>query len=394
MLDLTGHTMAELLQSMLLRVTEQVNKRDGSLIRTALSAAAWVIEGLYIDLIDVQKNCYGTTATGDYLDYKAEERGVYRLAATSASYYMIANISTIPIGNQLADSQNRTWNVAQYVGPDGDNFKYIIVNADAGNVTEANGVLRPLSFVQGLTNAVFGDEITSGSDIEDDASLRKRYLESLVEISFAGNIASYRETMLAMKYSVGGYDAVIGAMQVYPITNAAGQKQEGHVKIWILDDDMKQASQPLVDAVQDAVCPMYNGVATNTGYGIAPICACVHIATVTSHPKLSIIIRVQISGGYSLDAVSAQIKENVNKYIQEQKKTWAEQLPFGSNVVHIFIRESFIMAAALVPGVVDVPFITIAKDGTIHNNYAIWYTAGPIFVWIDDDTTTITVVSV
>lgn len=394
MLDLSGHTMAELLQSMLLRVTEQVNKRDGSLIRTALSAAAWVIEGLYIDLIDVQKNCYGTTATGDYLDYKAEERGVYRLPATSASYYMIANISTIPIGNQLADSQNRTWNVAQYVGPDDDNFKYIIVNADAGNVTEANGTLRPLSFVQGLTNAVFGDEITSGSDIEDDASLRKRYLESLIEISFAGNIASYRETMLAMKYSVGGYDAIIGAMQVFPITNAAGQKQEGHVKIWILDDDMKQASQVLVDAVQDAVCPMYNGVATNTGYGIAPICACVHIATVTSHPKLGIVLRVKLAGGYSLDNVSVQIKANINKYVQEQKNTWKEQLPFNTDVVQIVIREAFVMAAALVPGVVDVPLVNLSKGGVWQSGSVTWETTGSVFEWIDDNTTDITLFEV
>ena len=82
MIDLSGKTMASLLSSMLLRVSEKVNKRDGSLIRTALSAAAWAIEGIYIELIGVQRQAYGTTATGEYLDLKAEERGLKRHSAT------------------------------------------------------------------------------------------------------------------------------------------------------------------------------------------------------------------------------------------------------------------------------------------------------------------------
>lgn len=394
MIDLSGHTMGELLQSMLLRVTEQVNKREGSLIRTALSAAAWAIEGLYIDLIDVQKNAFGTTAVGDYLDLKAEERGVTRLPATSAVYYMIANISGITVGFQLADSQQNTWEVTSYVGPDGDNFKYIIKCVNPGEITEPTGQLRPLSFISGLSNAVFGDMITSGSDIEDDNSLRQRYLESLVEISFAGNIASYRETMLAMKYDVAGVESIIGALQVFPITNASGAKEEGHVKIWILNDDMKAASSVLVDAVQEAVCPMYNGVPQNTGYGIAPICACVHIATVTSHPKLGIVLRVQLSSGYSLEGVSEQIKSNINKYIQEQKNTWKKQLAFGSNTIQVIIREAFIMAAALVPGVVDVPLVNLSKGGVYQSGAVSWETTGAVFEWIDDSTTDITLFSV
>lgn len=391
MIDLSGHTMGELLQSMLLRVTEQVNKREGSLIRTALSAAAWAIEGLYIDLIDVQKNAFGTTAVGDYLDLKAEERGVIRLPATSAVYYMIANISGITVGFQLADSQQNTWEVTSYVGPDGDNFKYIIKCVNPGEITEPTGQLRPLSFISGLSNAVFGDMITSGSDIEDDNSLRRRYLESLVEISFAGNIASYRETMLAMKYDVAGVESIIGALQVFPITNASGAREEGHVKIWILNDDLEVASPALVDAVQEAVCPMYNGVPQNTGYGIAPICACVHIASVTSTPVLRINVTISLNNGFSIDSVKPEILSNIQQYITSQKKSWLNQVPFNSNTTKVVIREAFIYSAAIVDGVSDVTNVEIYKNLTLASGSISWDTTGAVFEWIDDDQTIINI---
>ena len=376
---------------MLLRVTEQVNKREGSLIRTALSAAAWAIEGLYIDLIDVQKNAFGTTAVGDYLDLKAEERGVIRLPATSAVYYMIANISGITVGFQLADSQQNTWEVTSYVGPDGDNFKYIIKCVNPGEITEPTGQLRPLSFISGLSNAVFGDMITSGSDIEDDNSLRRRYLESLVEISFAGNIASYRETMLAMKYDVAGVESIIGALQVFPITNASGAREEGHVKIWILNDDLEVASPALVDAVQEAVCPMYNGVPQNTGYGIAPICACVHIASVTSTPVLRINVTISLNNGFSIDSVKPEILSNIQQYITSQKKSWLNQVPFNSNTTKVVIREAFIYSAAIVDGVSDVTNVEIYKNLTLASGSISWDTTGAVFEWIDDDQTIINI---
>ena len=153
MLDLTNHTMTALLQEMLLRVTEEVNKRDGSLIKTALSACAWVIEGLYIELIEVQQQAYGTTATGEYLDLKAAERGVYRLPAVAAVYHMKADLSTIEVGTEFADASNYTWAISSGVidGPDEEGlYTYTITCQTAGEIPTPSGELRPLSFVAGL----------------------------------------------------------------------------------------------------------------------------------------------------------------------------------------------------------------------------------------------------
>lgn len=393
MIDLTGKTMASILGSMLLRITEQVNKREGSLIRTALSAAAWAIEGIYIELIDVQKQAYGVTATGDYLDLKAEERGVYRIPATQAVYEMKSNISALPLNFQLADQNGYTWNVTTGVlyGPDTEGlYLYHITCQTAGVIPEPSGSLRSLSFYNGLTTAVFGSSVSPGTDIESDESLRRRYEESLVEIAFAGNVDAYREKILSMTYDVSGGSAVVGALQVYPTTDADGSSKGGHVKIWILNSNLEVASNALVQAVQNEICPMYNGVSTGDGFGWAPIGANVHIATATSTPILSMMIFVTLANA-SLDAVTEQIKANVMSYVRTLKEGWMNQVPNREASASIVIREAFIYAAALVPGVVDVTEVRLYKEGVLTPQSVSWVTNTSIMEWIVDSSIAITV---
>lgn len=394
MIDLTGKTMASILGSMLLRVSEQVNKREGSLIRTALSAAAWAIEGIYIELIDVQKQAYGITATGDYLDLKAEERGVYRFEATQAIYEMKSNLSTLPIGFQLADNDNGyTWNVTTGVlsGPDSDGlYTYNITCQTAGAVGEQSGVLQPLSFFAGLTTAVFGAQVTPGTDVETDESLRRRYEESLVEIAFAGNVDAYREKILSTTFNVSSGSGIVGACQVYPTTDENGNQKGGHVKIWILNSDLDVASNALVEAVQNEICPMYNGVSTGDGYGWAPIGANVHIATATSTPMLAISVSITLANA-SLDAVSEQIRENIMTYIDSLKSDWMNQVPNRNSSASIVIREAFIYAAALVTGVVDVTDVKLYKDGALMPQSASWITNSSTMEWIRDSSVAINI---
>lgn len=393
MLDLTGKTMATILAEMLLRVTEQVNKREGSLIRTALSAAAWAIEGLYIELIDVQRQAYGTTATGEYLDMKAEERGVYRIAATNAVAEMKANLSTLPVDFQLADSNGYTWNVTSSVasGPDESGlYTYYITCQTAGEIETPTGALQPLSFYAGLTTSVFGDLVTPGTNTETDSALRQRYEESMVEIAFAGNVAAYREKILQTTFEVSGGGAVVGALQVFPTTDASGAKVGGNVKIYIVDSNLGVASNELVSAVQEEICPMYNGVAVGDGFGWAPIGAAVHVMSATSTPILEIDVTVSI-GSSTLSAVTELIKANIKLYLSTLKQTWGTQVRTRDDSANLVVREAFIYAASLVSGVVDVTNVVIKKNNIIWAQAAIWYTNASIMEWINDDDVVINV---
>lgn len=394
MIELSGKTMPELITSMLLRITEKVNKRDGSLIKTALSAAAWAIEGIYIELINIQKQAYGTTATGEYLDLKVAERGLTRHSATYEICELLCNLSTLELGFQLADVSGNTWSVSSGVisGPDSEGlYTYRITCETAGEISEPTGDLHSLSFLAGLVTARFGNVISPGVDQETDDSLRERYEESLSEIAFAGNVAAYRETMLNLEYEVDYTMTTISALQVFATTNASGEIEGGHVKIYILNNNYGVASQALIDAVQVAICPMYNGEVVGLGNGFAPIGAAVHIVSATTTPSLRIDITVEVSPVSTLETVTPIIKENVMLYINQQIRTWGNQVKTPYETASIIIREAFIYAAALVSGVSDVTDVEIRKDGVVYSGQASWNTTKESMEFIDVDSIVINV---
>ena len=71
---------AELLE----RVSDSIDKRQGSIIQTALGPVAWYLEGLYMLLSQVQENAYAGSAVGEFLDHIVAERGLTRKNATAA----------------------------------------------------------------------------------------------------------------------------------------------------------------------------------------------------------------------------------------------------------------------------------------------------------------------
>ena len=84
MIDFSGYTAKAIEKAMLGRVSNSLDKREGSLIQTAIGPAAWYIEGMYMVLDQLQQNAFASTAVGQALDYKALERGIMRKGATLA----------------------------------------------------------------------------------------------------------------------------------------------------------------------------------------------------------------------------------------------------------------------------------------------------------------------
>uniref|UniRef100_UPI0006D0E55C hypothetical protein n=1 Tax=Clostridium sp. NkU-1 TaxID=1095009 RepID=UPI0006D0E55C len=62
--DFSNKTYANILAAQLNRVPDTIDKREGSMIQTALGPESWYLEGLYLDLDSVQKNAYAETAKG------------------------------------------------------------------------------------------------------------------------------------------------------------------------------------------------------------------------------------------------------------------------------------------------------------------------------------------
>ena len=323
MLDIKGKTNAKILADMLSRVSDELNKREGSLIRTSLSAASWAIEGLYLDLIWVQKQAYGETATTEHLDYIAAEAGIERKQPVNAVRYGRFNIAP-PLGSQFSiqgDGDTLYYELtkeavllpdAEYPGLDYIGELTCDTAGTIGNVY--SGSITAVSFVNGLTDAVLAGTAIPGVDIETDDSLRARYMAAVGRVEFAGNINAYKNFMLSI--------AGVGAVQIYPVWDGPGT-----VLISAVDDDYLPVTPEKLNELQIAVCPPDDGGSdpSPNGYGMAPIGA---VVTVTTPDAVGITITADIkikpTSSRTIADIQADAVTAITEYIRSQCDYWGE----------------------------------------------------------------------
>lgn len=368
MLDFSEQTYANILARQLNRVTNSLDKREGSLIMTSLGPESWTIEGIYRDLNKVQLNGFALTASGEALDYKVAERSLTRNAATAAQREGYFD-KDVPIGNKFSTiegSASLRFTVTSSLGLQSDGYYHFVLTCDTvGTVGNGySGKLLPITFVQGLTVAMMTTIIIAGTDEEDDEALRSRYILSLSEQPFGGNIASYRNYILALEN--------IGAVQIYPV-----YKGGGTVLCSILDANYDPATQALVDYVQYLICPPDAGNSTPSanGYGVAPIGAQVDIGAATAL-TINVTTTVQLSAGYTIEAIQSKVEDAIEEYLLLVRRSWGNPLQSNTIDYPVYVYISRINVAILaIEGVVNVlntalngvqEDIHCTEDGTIQ----------------------------
>lgn len=317
--DLSGYTQQAIQESMLSQVDPDIDTRQGSIIQTALGPVSWYLEGTYLTLNQVQQNSNPETAVGDALDLIVITRGITRKAATPAVRQGTFNVQ-IPSGSQfktINGADSLIFTSGDLVSSDDGSYVYqLTCNTPGSAGNNYTGAILPITAISGLTSATIGTVITAGTDEETDTALRARYFATFDVASFGGNIASYRNEILAM-------DGV-GAVQVYPAWNGGGT-----VLCSILGDDLKPALPATVEAVQNAICPSEGGGSTPSpnGYGLAPIGAAVTITTAT---ELTLNISCDIEFVATLQngvgVYQSQIEQQIQAYLDEVNATWGNAL--------------------------------------------------------------------
>lgn len=329
MIDVSDKTFDNILSEMLARVPDELNKRDGSLIKTSLAAAAWTIEGLYLDLAYVQRQAYGTTASTQELDYIVAECGLTRKPAVPTVRYARFNMAP-PIGTVFSvrgvqnspyfeltkdavNDPNETYPDTPYLGE--------VTCQTAGTVGNGySGALSTINFVAGLTDAILLGIVTVGEDQETDSSLRERYKLAVGAVNFAGNISAYKNFMLSQ--------SGVGAVQVYPVWNGPGT-----VLLSCVDASYSPLSAAQIAILQDAVCPPESGGNTpsDKGFGMAPIGAVVTVTTATN-VTINVTADVVIVTGSSrtLAEIQADAQEQVEAYILTQCEGWGTVASWNS----------------------------------------------------------------
>lgn len=321
-------TYEVILQRMLDRVPNNMDKREGSIIFDALAPAAVELQLMYIELDTILKETFADTAQRDYLVRRAAERGIEPYEATYATLKGIFTPSSleIPIGSRF--SCNELNYVITSKIQDGE---YQLQCETLGVDGNANfGDLIPIDYIQGLETAKLTELLIPGEDEEDVESLRERYFASFETKPYGGNKKDYIQKTNAI--------AGVGSTKVTPIWQGGGT-----VLLTILNSEYSKASNALIKAVQEEIDPTQDG----TGMGIAPIG---HIVTVQTVEEVPIKVKATFGfdEGYSFNSLKSTIQNVISEYLLDLRKNWANQT---STVVRISQIETKILQ---IEGIIDI----------------------------------------
>lgn len=314
-----------IMNRMLDRVSEQVDKREGSVIWDALAPAAVELELMYIEFELILQETFGDTASREYLIRRAKERGITPYPATYALLKGEFNID-VPIGSRFS-LNDLNYSVVEQIGTGVFKMECEALGVQGNKYF---GDLIPIEYIDGLQTAKLTELLIPGEDEEDTESLRTRYFESFDTKPFGGNQKDY----IQKTNSIAG----VGSTKVTPIWDGGGT-----VKLTILNSEFDKASSELVNTVQQEIDPTKDG----HGVGIAPIG---HIVTVNTADEIAVNITSNIifDEGYSFTGQKQNIIDAISAYLLELRKEWANQTNL---VVRIAQIETRILA---IKGIIDI----------------------------------------
>lgn len=168
----------------------------------------------------------------------------------------------------------------------------LVGNVGAGTITV---VPKTITGISQITN---DEPTTGGYDTETDESLLERYFDRLRNPVNGVNANQY----ITWANSVAG----VGGARCIPIWNG-----KNTVKVIIIGNDYKPASDNVVKLVQDYIDPNKNG----DGSGVATIGAVTTVVSAKTTPIKVTIKGVKFSG--DVNTLKAEIKDTIDRYIRQ-----------------------------------------------------------------------------
>ena len=325
-----------------------VLKNEGSLVYNAMSALAYELEKIYIQLDFLNNQSHADSADIEELTKIAADRGITRKAASAATVKIEANVE-LPIGTRF-NLKSYNYAVTEFISHEGDIYSYQAVCETAGSAPNTlTGTLTPINYVEGLETATITEILIDGEDDESADSLYQRYLESFQTAVFGGNIAQYKEQVNA----VSG----VGGCKVYPVWNGAGT-----VKVVPISASFHACSDTLISSIQNLLQPADE----SSGYGLAPID---HTVTVESVSEVTVNVSTTMTfkSGYSYETLKDTIEAEAAAFMTDLCSTWADGDEKSGLTVYIARFEA---AMLNIQGVLDIN--STAFNGISENLILSW----------------------
>lgn len=316
---LQKYTYDYILTEALSKVPDNVDKREGSIIRDALSPCCYEAAKHILYLADIIEQTYIETANGLWLDGRVIEGGITRDPATYAKKLGVFKTQLdepcqISIGQSFSTVGDTILNytaVQVYANEDGDVVpgSYIMQCNTVGSVGNSYiGRIVPNDYIEKLASAEITTLLYPGEEEESDDSLRERFLANLMKTAFGGNIAQYRQ----WAKEIPG----IGGVQVYPVWAGGGT-----VKLSIIDTDYNSCSSEFCQTILEKFDPENSGEETGLGLGIAPIGHKVTVSTPLPR-TINVSGKITLLPGYKLETLLPQIKLALEEYLLSLRQAW------------------------------------------------------------------------
>lgn len=316
---LQKYTYEYILTEALSKVPDNVDKREGSIIRDALSPCCYEAAKHILYLADIIEQTYIETANGLWLDGRVIEGGITRDPATYAKKLGVFKTQLnepcqISIGQSFSTVGDTILNytaVQVYANEDGDVVpgSYVMQCNTVGSVGNSYiGRIVPNDYIEKLASAEITTLLYPGEEEESDDSLRERFLANLMKTAFGGNIAQYRQ----WAKEIPG----IGGVQVYPVWAGGGT-----VKLSIIDTDYNSCSSEFCQTILEKFDPENSGGETGLGLGIAPIGHKVTVSTPLPR-TINVSGKITLLPGYKLETLMPDIKATLENYLLSLREAW------------------------------------------------------------------------
>lgn len=277
-----------------------------NLTRSSALVVAQVCE--YI-LPEVLKQILPQYAYGTFLDGHATTRRMARRAATAASGYLTVTVSeetTIPMGSLFAtasinDEPSVFYQTMEEVKILKDESAVIPIECTEDGVvgnTPKGTIILVASKLTNISAVINEEDITGGTEEEDDETLRERIIEydKTQGDSFVGNVADYKRWAT----SVDG----VGEATIISATDDSGT-----VTIILTDMNGEPATDNLCEAVYNYImkpdAPLER---------LAPVNAILVVKAPDTMP-ICIKATIELQAGADIDAVKAEFLSNVALYL-------------------------------------------------------------------------------
>lgn len=295
-------TFEYILNRVLKNISDDVDKRVGSVIYDAAAPCCLELSRLYLHIDEVLNETFADTASREYLIRRAKERGIYPKEASAAVVLAEFN-KDVDIGSRFFID-----GIIYYVSEKVEDGIFKMICETKGTEGHRHfGTLLPLENIEGLEKAKIFEVVVSGEDEEDTEVFRKRYFESFSALAFGGNKRDYIEKINLI--------SGVGGCKVFPAFYGGGT-----VKLVIISSGYSKISDEFAKQIKQEADPFNN---SGHGVGFAPIGHKVFVESVLEVP-VCVDISLEISDDGDFEYIYKNSVEKISQYFYQLSKAWAD----------------------------------------------------------------------